>query len=280
MKKNLKKKIGVTLCLFVLLTSGFLTSMIQHPVVATNIQHADDVEKIIVQILDESYTKEIVVTLTKHQAEELENAIAAITERLQNATSRDEMRKIYREALCLFQSFGLFTEQGNQEKILRLFETRMPVHLPYDFTQSSQWKITWNACCSIAGDTTNTYFAGIRTIVLEKIATYLQQYGRGKLIASLMYIFLLLDTLKPYSFWHRIYLGELQIPGGIIPAEGWIVTCGLTGVRIWKDSITGNIIKDPWYDSTGVIGFTGIKILHKGFTRFFYLGTALFVSIY
>ncbi|HWR63133.1 MAG TPA: hypothetical protein VN365_01880 [Candidatus Thermoplasmatota archaeon] len=278
MKKDIRKKIGVVTCLFMLLMSVLVTSIIQYPVVATNYQHIEETEEVVVQIMDESNTKEIVMTLTKQKADELETAIEVLSNRLQNATSREEIITIYREALYLFQSFGFFSEREHR-KILQLFETKGSMNLFHEMTQLASWEITWNVCCSIAGDTTNTHFAGIRSIALEKIATYLQQHRRGSLITSLIFLFLLLDSLKPYSFWHRIYLGRLHIPGGIIPAEGWIVTCGLTGMRKWNDSITGNIIKDPWYDSTGVIGFTGIKILHKSFTRFFYLGTALFVSL-
>jgi len=279
MKKNRKKIIGVATCLFVLLTSGLLASAIQHHVVATEIQQQLETEKVVVQILDESYTKEIVVTLTKQKAGELETAIEVVSKKLQTATSREEMRKIYHEALCVFQSLDLFTENENQEKILRLFERERTAYFLHDVIQPEQWKINWNAFCYIAGDTTNTHFEGIRFNILSRIATYLQHQGRGSFIISLMSITLLMDNIKPYSVWHRIYLGRLQIPGGIIPAEGWIITCGLTGLRIWNEPITGNIIKDPWYDSTGAIGFTGIKIIHKGFSRFFYLGSAVLVSI-
>jgi len=279
MKKNRRKRIGVAMCLFVLVTSGVLTSTIQQCVVATDIQKNDDTENVVLQIIDESYTKEIVVTLTKQKANDLETVIETVSKKLQTATSQEEIRKIYREALCLFQSLGLFTESENQKKILYIFETKRPANLSYNMMQSGQWKIKWNAFCYITGDTTNTHFAGIRFNLLDRIATYLQHQGLGSYIISLMGIILFLDNIKPYSIWHRIYLGRLQIPGGIIPAEGWIITCGLTGLRIWNESIAGNIIKDPWYDSTGVIGFTGIKIIHKGFNRFFYLGSALLVSI-
>jgi len=279
MKKNRKKSIGVATCLFLLLTSGLLASAIQHHVIATEIQQQLETEKVVVQILDESYTKEIVVTLTKQKAGELETAIEVVSKKLQTATSREEMRKIYHEALCVFQSLDLFIENENQEKILRLFERERPAYLSYNVIQASQWKINWNAFCFIIGDTTNTLFTGIRFNILDRIATYLQHQGLGSYIISLMGIIWLLDNIKPFSVWHRMYLGQLSIPGGINPAEGWIITCGLTGLRKWNGSITGNIIKDSWYDSTGVIGFTGIKIMHKDFYRSFYLGTALLVSI-
>jgi hypothetical protein len=279
MKKNRRKIIGVATCLFVLVTSGLFTSMIQQHVVATDIQQNDDEEKVVVQIMDESYTKEIVVVLTKQKASELETVIEAVLKKSRTATSQEEIREIYCEALRSFQSLGLFIENVNQDKILRIFEREHPAYLSYDVIQAGQWKINWNAFCYIIGDTTNSLFTGIRFTILDRIATYLQHQGLGSYIISLMGVIWLLDNIKPFSVWHRIYLGQFSIPGGINPAEGWIITCGLTGLRKWNGSLTGNVIKDSWYDSTGVIGFTGIKIMHKDFYRSFYLGTALLVSI-
>jgi len=279
MKNYWRKRIGVATCLFVLVTSGLLTSTIQHHVVATDIQQNDDTEMVVVQIMDESYTEEIVVMLTKQKASQLETMIEAVSKKLQTMTSREEARKIYGETLSSFQSLGLFTENVNRDKIRPIFERERPTYLSKDVKQACQWKINWNAFCYIAGDTTKTLFTGIRFNVLDRIATYLQNQGYGSYIISLLGIIWLLDNIKPFSVWHRIYLGQFRIPGGIDPAEGWIITCGLTGLRKWNGSITGNIIKDSWYDSTGVIGFTGIKIMHKEFHKNFYLGTALLVSI-
>jgi len=279
MKKNLKKKIGVATCLFVIITSGLFASTIQHHVVATTTDQTENTENVVVQIMDESYIKEIVVTLTKQKAGDVETAIEAISKRLQTAQTPQELRKISREALCLFQSLGIVTEKMDQDRMLHLFEGEQPAFLSRDTMHPVPLKIKWNALCFIAGDTTNTMFSSIGITLRDRILTFLTSHGLGSLFIFLMTLRWLRDNFTPFSIWHRIYLGRLQIPGGVVPAKGWILTCGLTGLRMWNKSITGNIVKDPWYDSTGVLGFTGIKIMHKELYRSFYLGKAVLVSI-
>jgi hypothetical protein len=280
MKNNRKKTIGVATCLFVLLTSGIFTSAITQSTVVTAMQQDSDTEEVIVQILDDTYTNETVVSLTKQKASELEIVIETVSKKLQNASSQEEIREIYKETLNSFQSLGLFKKGTEKDKILRILERGRLMHSSQDGIQEKHLKINLNALCYIAGDTTNTMFMGIRTHALFWIAYFLDALGRsGNSINALISISWFLDVVKPFSVWHRILLGQFGIPGGISPAAGWIITCGLTGLRGWNGSITGKIMDGSEYIATGVIGFSGIKIIHNYDLRTFYLGSALFISI-
>jgi len=279
MKQYRKKKIGVATCLLVLITSGLGMSALQNNTIATDIENTDCTERVVVQFIDESCSKEIVVTLTKEKVSALEAEIASVSKDLQTTTSKTAIREILNEALSVFNTFHLFNEVASQEQLARLFDVEQPGYLPNDQTNTGKWIIRWNAWCLIAGDTTNTVFTGIPFTILDRIATWLQNHGYGSRFISLRTILWLLDNFKPFSVFHSIHLGLLHIPGGIRPAEGWIVTCGLTGIRKWTGSITGNIMKNDLCGTTGVLGFTGIKIMHKEVNRHFYLGKALLVSI-
>jgi hypothetical protein len=219
------------------------------------------------------------VTLTKQKASDLETVIETVTKKLQTVTSREEIREIYAEALSSFQSLGLFTENADRNEIFRIFERDRPLRSSKERMQAHSGRINWNALCLIAGDTTHTEFLGIRTWNLLRIAVSLQLHGfPGSCIFSLAEISWFLDLVKPFSVMQRIQLGRFGIPGGVMPADGWIVTCGLTGLRKWSGSMEGNL--EGFYTrETGVMGFTGIKIMHDRLSRTFYLGTALLVSI-
>ena len=281
MKNKRKKTIIVATCLLVVLTSSGLFSLITQQTAAADIQHNEETEKVVVQIVDESHTKDIVVTLTQQKAGDVEKVIETTSKKLQLATTPEELKEVYAEALRSLRSLGLFKTDAEWDTILHVLKTAALRHSPLQGGRPSLGIFHWNALCCITGDTTNTQFMGIRTITLDYLLSALQRLGlTGSYIVPLLTISWFLDTIKPFSVWSRILLGQYHIPGGMYPANGWIITCGLTGLRIWKGSMLGNINHGSYYGSTGVIGFTGIKILHNDLSENFYFGTALLVSIY
>jgi hypothetical protein len=280
MKNKRKKTIIVATSIMVVLISSGLTSLITQQTAATVVQHNEKTEKIVIQIIDESKTKDIVVTLTQQKASDVEKVIEITSEKLQRATTPGDLREVYAEALSSLRSLGLFKTDVEWDMILHVLKTAALRYSSLQGRRQSLGIFHWNALCCIAGDTTNTQLIGIRTITLDYLLSALQRLGlTGSYIVPLLTISWFLDAIKPFSVWNRILLGQYHIPGGMYPAEGWIVTCGLTGPRIWKGSMRGNILGGSYYSSTGAIGFTGIKILHDDFSKNFYFGTALLVSI-
>jgi hypothetical protein len=280
MKDKRKKTIIVATCLLAVLIRSGLTPLMSQQTAATDIQHDEATEKIVVQIVDESNTKDIVVTLTQQKARDVENVIEATSKKLQLATTPEELREVYAEALRSLRSLGLFKTDAEWDAIIHVLKTATLRYSPLQGRRHALGIINWNALCLITGDTTNTQFMGIRTITLFFLISALQRLGfTGSAIVPLLTISWFLDATKPFSVCNTILLGRYHIPGGMYPANGWIMTLGLTGPRVWKGSMLGNILGGSYYSSTGAIGFTGIKILHDDFSKNFYFGTALLVSI-
>jgi hypothetical protein len=134
-----------------------------------------------------------------------------------------------------------------------------------------------NILCLIAGITDCTWFIGpIMWSVLILLF---------KIIGEVLYLFLLslfipysiFLTFFPMAFGYNIYFGAGS------PANGWLSTIGLNGIKSWKGPFFGNITLlklIEWLENLGVVGFTGIKIYFQpGGQIGFYFGSALWVKI-
>jgi hypothetical protein len=281
MKEKRKKIVVVAMCLVVMLTSSCFTFLMTPRTTATDFHHSEETEKVVVQIMDASRTKEIVVALTQQKADDVEKFIETTSKRFQQARSPDELQQITSETLCSFRSLGLINTDAECNTILHGLKIAMRRQPRLQGWEPPPGILHWNAFCLTIGDTTNTQFVGVRTITLSYLISFLQHLGfSGRCIAPLMVITLFFDTIRPIAVWHRIILGTFHIPGGTDPAEGWIITDGLTGLRMWKGPLTGNLPGSSELMSTGAIGFTGMKILHDHLSKNFYLGSALLVSTY
>jgi hypothetical protein len=279
MNNKRRRTIGVTTCLFVLFISGIGTSAIEQTTVATGLHQDSGVEDVIVQILDDSYINEKIVTLTRQKASELELLIETISKRLQTATEREEIWTIYHEALSWLQTLGLMNQGQETEKILQVWGRRTSMQSIKNEWPSQLQDIHLNALCCLAGDTTVTRFAGFRTITLLRIGLWLHQRGFSWLFIDLLLMTsLFVDSVKPVSRCHRMLLGEFGLPTERL-ANGWIVTCGITGIRKSTGWMRGTFGCNFVTEFTGAFGFTGIKIIHNRGSKTFYLGSALFVCI-
>lgn len=278
--KRRRRTIGVTTCLFVVFISGICTSAIEQTTVAMDRQKESGAVDIIVQILDDSYiAKEHVVTLTYQKASELDLLIEIISKRLQAATSRDEIKTSYREAISQLQTFGLIIYGQETEKILHVWERKTLMKYRENEGPLRLHGIHLNALCCLAGDTTITRFAGFRTITLLRVGLWLYHLGFSWLFMDLLLMTsLFIDSVKPLSIGHRILFGEFGIPSERL-TDGWIVTCGVTGVRKTTGSMRGMLGCNLVTEYTGAFGFSGIKIIHEQGTKTFFLGSALFVCI-
>ena len=77
----------------------------------------------------------------------------------------------------------------------------------------------------------------------------------------------------PLSLGQTISLG-IQGVQWTYPANGWIFTIGLTGVKKWEGNIIGDIRLGLLDELVGVTGFTGIKIRNLDSNDVFYMGFA------
>ena len=106
------------------------------------------------------------------------------------------------------------------------------------------------------------------------------------LLLAILCIFL---PLKLFNIIGYGYVGGHPESIRYVPADGWVNTVGLKGIKTMNGSFYGQYFKIPqfppssYYHYAGVIGFTGINICYNMFegdwTKFFSIGTALFVRI-
>ena len=245
-----------------------------------------------IQIIKTNKVIENKVYLTQQQVDNLENLIDEIRADLFDSESQEEINEIYKNAIDSFNNLGLFPEDITINEIRQLVfgETQKLNSIQFKNEISTEFE---NSKCYIAGETTNTYFVGPASLLLEFLSI---------LSFKLSYkIFIFLDLIYFFSFlstiWGFIYDILRASIGGIVtigewvvdevndyyyPAEGWIYTNGINGKKNWTGSFYGQISTRPgfWMTTlyTGIVGFTGIRI-YKGDDIDYYQGYALKVHV-
>jgi hypothetical protein len=163
-----------------------------------------------------------------------------------------------------------------------------------------------NMFCLISGVTTGTHSFGLSTDLLAKYAIFL--IDRGIIISEIMQELFGRETFLDWLYWGTVNIRvifwiSLIIPtllfplriGGFLtigsywdfdprmdpeyyPANGWVHTIGLNGLKTWDGSIYGNMGKILTISGglyKGIVGFTGLKIIGMDF----FLGSALRVKL-
>jgi hypothetical protein len=155
-----------------------------------------------------------------------------------------------------------------------------------------------NYLCSIAGYTDRTAIFTplfllnvVGALLLKSVDIYL--YTHAKNLSNLFYLVInlpfLLFTLFSYFFPLTGIsiitigfgtLGQFGVPGSQYPSNGWVISLGMGGKKMWNEPLIGGIpLLFPIiiFLCLGIIGFTGIKIVLLD--HCFYLGSALLVDI-
>jgi len=253
------------------------------------------------------------VKLTKQQYQNLEQYLVEFRARLNQTTTREEAVPIFKEAVVELNKYGLLPKGMSVEKaqklvlgvyqqprLLRLLDK---IQQRFSGTNYSDYE---NYNCLISGQTTNTVSIGPILGLTEYITDYMLWYfafHHGWL--DLIYAFFLnlalflplvnvIDNLNPVLLLSMIGLGEVLANPGYqwyyYPANGWIYTNGLNGVKNWSGDIFGDLnlassyefdipwIIFLWAYYPGILGFTGIKI-GIALSNSFYLGYAFKVKI-
>jgi hypothetical protein len=237
------------------------------------------------------------VQLTQREAEELDVLFDSIREKLDNAETREETVEIFNEAIVEIDKYGLLgglsieqalllvTSSYKNYKVMNKIETLFNKNQDL-FDNNS------NFLCLVSGQTDITIFL-IRHIGVALILSFIPIFTiLGEILGmSGLFIFpVYYAFLKPLAFGNRISLGTLSKStwGFWIkkPSNGWLHTIGLNGIKNWNGSFYGQI-PSPFgliislfslFFYTGIIGFTGIRILSSE-ASYFYMGTALWVNI-
>lgn len=252
--------------------------------------------EITIQICNGNGANDHTVILSQEKAEELENLLNIIESKLDTAKTLEETSAIFNDTVVSLFELGVLPDDMSIEDAKQLVNgmeqnPRIIEKLERWFSKNQGFDVPLgNLLCLIAGHTDETFFIGpllIPSLILVLIMVappflldFLFDISIGsnilRVLIPLCTVFGILNfitwQLIPFAFGHMIALGSFS--GSwfpiFIPAEGWIYTIGLKGIKTW-DSIYGRIL-----------GFTGIKIclsietdLHQ---THFYIGAALMVD--
>ena len=237
------------------------------------------------------------VQLTKEKAEEVDRLFENIRDKLNTTDSREEAEEIFKEAVMELDKYGLLgelsVEQANRLVTGGLLK-KMEKRLLYRIYDKNLLKLedNENVFCLIAGQTAYSTVENYRIRFWTNILTYIlekEYYDIVGFFRSILIIHILFLQAFPLTLGGIIGFGmHKYIPFNIyyhIPAEGWIQTIGLNGIKGWNGSFWGilpiqslyNHPTQKWYP--GVLHFTGLNIFNPKDSKHFILGSSLWVKI-
>jgi hypothetical protein len=294
----------LALCIILLFIGIAVAPSINQSIVIAS--QEDDLVEVTSQVCGIKGYRDTTVKLTREQYQDLEQYLVEFRARLNQTTTREETVPIFKDAVVELDKYGLLPRGMNIEQALilvtGLYQDKKTINFQEKILKNSLLIIdnTSNILCLIAGCTTETIFIpflaraslipSLTTLAWASVTLTSGRLIIGMILLGLSLIFgitsimsFLLGNISPLSLSQWIRFGEwISRPGYVNPADGWLSTMGLNGMKTWDHSFHGNIGGD---DYLGVMGFTGIKIFFPNlnfvvvpYTAFF-IGSALLVNI-
>jgi hypothetical protein len=238
------------------------------------------------------------VKLTQQQADEVEELFDSLREQLNTTESREEAEGIFKDAVVELDKYGLLgglsVKQAQRLALRNYKRSRFTNQL--NLQKNSIDKGKKNYMCLIYGKTDNTYFQGLIgnlfCIPLLFLNFILKQPGMGLFLFLTMCAInfpsiLFSSLINPFCIGSSIEFGldDMDRPRPKFhPANGWVWSNGLNGIIEWQGALEGmykffKFMEPLGVSTTGVIGFTGIRIFLPSSLSQLYLGSALFVKI-
>jgi hypothetical protein len=254
----------------------------------------DDLVEVTTQACGIQGYENTTVKLTREQYQDLEQYLVEFRARLNQTSTREEAVPIFKDAVVELDKYGLLPRGMSVEKAQKIVtggyqKSQDKEHIQISKHHKSMLNENVNLFCLIAGQSSNTIFIPFvsRLVALPLILTLM--FGQYFFLLFLFFyliffnafsISMLVGNIFPVSFFNWICFGVdsgIQVPPGYaFPAQGWVSTIGLNGVKKWNQSFYGTI--DYPVLNAGVIDFSGIKLLRLNGTST-YFGSALWVSI-
>jgi hypothetical protein len=252
-----------------------------------------------------------IVKLTQEEAEEVEELIDSIRERLNATDTREEAEKVFKEVVVELDEYGLLgglSVKQAQRLMTGGFQNSQVMKVLEKFYRENQVFYDENFLCLIVGQTDDTYFEGIATRflvrsarLLENLWNFAEEYeywflstllfpllGCSFILTFLAQLTLIMSDINPLSIWQVINFGIEKYDIYYNhwyddPADGWVTAVGINGFTTWNGWFFGNL-DIPKFTHVlggvafpGVIGFNGIKITNNNKDSF--IGFAVAVSI-
>jgi hypothetical protein len=250
------------------------------------------------------------VKLTKQQYQNLERYLVDFRARLNQTTTREEAGPLFKEAVVELNKYGLLPKGMSVKQAQNLVTSQYQIQNVDDFQQKLshnrllRLNNNSNLLCLIAGMTDNTLLIGLLQVGI--LAVLVASFGPIIFLIDLAYRFPFLNPLVNIlnviwsvfvllfgiltKFLPATILGLITIGTSIYflnihwitPAYGWVDTFGLKGRKSWYNYFYGQYTVEL---DTGVIGFTGIRLILPPYSDYFldndnfYFGSALLVNI-
>jgi hypothetical protein len=237
------------------------------------------------------------VQLTKEEAEGVDRLFENIRQQLNESNSREEAKKIFNEAIVELDRYGLLgglsvkqaqrlVTGGLLNKVNKRFVDRIYNKNLQKLDENE------NVFCLIAGISAYTTIENFRLRFWTNLLTYIlekEYYDIVGFFRFLLTIHILFLQAFPLTLGGIIGFGmHRHIPYNTyyhIPAEGWIQTIGLNGIKRWNGSFWGALAIKSIYDHNcqrwypGVLYFNGINVIVPKYSLHLLLGSAFWVKI-
>ncbi len=216
------------------------------------------------------------VKLSQEEANEVEVLFDSIRKRLNVTESIEETEEIFKEAIVKLNKYGLLGGLS-VEKVQNLITGRFQNLRIAKFLEKANINsfIKGNFLCLLNGKTDYTMFDGFFSTLLLILSFLFIGLDIFVLLWMSSYYF---TNSFPLSLSQTVSLG-VQGVQWTYPANGWVFTNGLTGVKKWEGNIIGDICLGILDEFIGVTGFTGIKITNSDSNYVYYMGFARRVKI-
>jgi len=239
------------------------------------------------------------VSLSKEEAEEVEQLIDNIQNRLNGVETREEAVEIFNEAVVELDKYGLLgglsvkqaqrliTGGQKDSSAMKLMEK---IHRRFRGISNSNE----NMFCLIIGETDETYIEGRVALFLGRLYLLAMFLGPFWFLYLIIYAFFIEWSQKnPISLVNRINLGyvddEFEVGFVYYYSNGWVTSIGMNGLKSYDGMLRGVLpLKGTSYMSgmvtyrehyPAVAGFTGIKLFKSDTEETLYIGFALWVKI-
>lgn len=237
-----------------------------------------DTLDITTEIYGNNPVKKHIVSLSEEEVMELKIIINVTREKLDNVNNYDETIVIFYDTLASFEEYGLLPNDLNY---VRIFEREvMKYSKAKEIFEKTNIKSLSdsNTFCFIAGNTDNTGFTGYVSPILLTLKYLFFNSNFYSFLDFLWYIMIMFEQLFPIGIGQSISFGHQGLEW-TYPANGWVFTLGVNGIRAWEGNMLGDIRLGMFDEMIGATGFSGIKINNMLSGEVFYMGFAARVKI-
>ena len=235
------------------------------------------------------------IQLTKDELEEVDSLFENIKEQLEDVETKEEAVWILNKAVVELDKYGLVGGLGvkqAQRLITKVYQ--IPRFITWSEKLSNRMQNVFedneNVLCLLAGKTEYTSIENLRFRFWLFLSDLIEDPSIfQKYFYPLAIIHILFTQVCPITIGGIIGFGlHRHIPYNVyyhVPAQGWIYSIGLNGIKKWNGSFWGSLPTTSFFDHPtqqwhpGVLQFHGINIIRPNGSTHYFLGSALWTKI-